>query len=206
VKAVWRQSAGFQIRASTPSSSWPAALPRLAQHYSRTKLGPCERQAHILPRLWQRRASPSLTSNPLGQNAEVGRGLGGLVAVRDDVDLGPDGDGPELALIGAAVVLGRRVRSQSWSYPLRCQRGPISLRVAKRPMGSAPPAKPSPAAFFPAGRRVRLLAAASLQKSCQLRCSAFAAPLRVRRRFAPHNGLAIARGSAPREQQKRTRP
>jgi hypothetical protein len=54
--------------------------------------------------------------------------------------------------------------------------GPISLRVARRPMGSAPPVKTLASSFFPRRTKVRLLAAASLQKSFQLRCSAFASP------------------------------
>ena len=79
-------------------------------------------------------AAFSLTDlEPLGQNADVGMGLGGLVAVRDDVDIGTDGDGPELALVGAVVVLGRRIRSQSWSCPLSVVREePIPSRWRDR--------------------------------------------------------------------------
>ena len=101
---------------------------------ARSELGRCQREAHILLAAALAATDPARPDlDVLGQDAEVGMGLGGLVAVRDNVDLGPDGDGPELALVGAVVVLGRRIRSQSWSCPLSVVREePIPSRWRDR--------------------------------------------------------------------------
>jgi hypothetical protein len=50
-----------------------------------------------------------------GEDVEIGMRLGGLVAVADDVDLGPDGDGAELALVAAVVASCRAVAAKGLS-------------------------------------------------------------------------------------------
>jgi hypothetical protein len=115
---------------------------------ARTELGRCVQRVHIVRARCSHRDNPTgIDLNALGQDAEVGMGLGGLVAVWDDLDVGPEGDGPELAFVAAVVASCRAIAAQSLSFSLLA--GPISLRVARRPMGSAPPAKTLASSFFP---------------------------------------------------------
>jgi hypothetical protein len=60
------------------------------------------------------------------------RGLGALVAVRDDVDLDPDRDGLELALVAAVLVLRSRIRCRSWPVLFCWSRGTDPLRWRDR--------------------------------------------------------------------------
>lgn len=126
--------------------------------------------------------------------------------VRDEVDVGADGNGPVLVLLAACrAATARSGRALSLSVDCGSDlpaRG--KQTYGKRPASS----KPSPSAFFPAGTvpaprgRFALKKAAGSGAPHSL-CPAW---MRVRRRCARHHGLAIARGSAPREQQMRTRP
>lgn len=74
-----------------------------------------------------------------------------IVPVRHDSDVGADGDYLELAFVTGRFVLCRPIALRLFLLSLPA--GPISLRVAKRPMGSAPPGKTFAAGFFP--RRIK---------------------------------------------------
>src|SRR4051812_47066054 len=58
---------------------------------ARAELGGCERQAHILLAAVLAAPDPARADlDALGHDPEVRVGLGTLVAVRDDIDVGPD--------------------------------------------------------------------------------------------------------------------
>jgi uncharacterized protein (DUF736 family) len=82
-------------------------------------------------------------------------------------------------------------------------KAPIALLFGGTTYGNRPADETLADGFFPRRTQaVRLLAAASLQKSRRLGCSAALRPNRVHRRCAPHHGLAIA-GDRPLRQQRR---
>jgi hypothetical protein len=73
----------------------------------RPELGRGDREAHILLARGSTCAGPARADlDALGQHPEVGLGLGGLLDVRHDVDLGLDRDGAKVACVTSIGLLG----------------------------------------------------------------------------------------------------
>src|SRR5581483_9463851 len=80
-----------------------------------------DRQRHVLLAGHLTHAQPAGTDlHTLGEDAEVGLIVGRLVGDRHDGDVGTDGEGPELALVVAVVVLGDGSDGSHDANPLAC--------------------------------------------------------------------------------------
>src|SRR6185295_9523766 len=108
----------------------------------RSELGSGDRQRHVLLPRHLAQAQPAGTDlDALGEDAEVGLVVGGLVGDGHDGDVGPDGEGPELALVVAVVVLGDGSDGSHVLTPLLSGGDPFPRRHAP-PRGSRPPVAP----------------------------------------------------------------
>jgi hypothetical protein len=109
---------------------------------ARSELGCGQRQAHIILAAGFPAPGPACADlDALGDDAEVGLGVRTLVAVGNDVDVGPDRDCLELALEAAIVELGDVSDRGHGLSPLMPQE-PIPCD-GKTEMGSETPPNPS---------------------------------------------------------------
>lgn len=194
----------LQVSVNTLSSSWPEAPPRRGGSLPRRQVSRCRRWAHIILTAVLCGGSSPTDLGALSEDAEIGLGLGALPAGLDGGDVGRQQGLSRLPNVAAQSSCSDRA-----GLVLVCCRQGRSPHAWRTDLWEALRlSKPSPPAFFPAGQKVRLLAAASLPKKpsaqvLRMRCApkmgskAFRLPSRSRHR----EGIGPSR-----EQQKRTRP
>src|SRR5581483_4243335 len=107
---------GVDVRIGLARSSAEVRIERLG-----AELRGRDRQRHVLLAGHLTHAQPAGTDlHTLGEDAEVGLIVGRLVGDRHDGDVGTDGEGPELALVVAVVVLGDGSDGSHDANPLAC--------------------------------------------------------------------------------------
>lgn len=195
-----------QISANTLSSSWPEAPPKTGREPASAPSQPLPAKGHIALNAVLCGVDPARPiSAPRGNDPEIGMGLGTLAAGLDGGDMGRQQDLSRLPIVAAGSSCAAR---SDGPCPLLLSAGPIPSCVAKRPMGSAPPAKTLAASFFP--RRTK--SPAPRGRFASKKAVGSGAPHALR----PEDGfegvslpIAVSPSRGDRllaEQQKRTRP